>query len=189
LPHHGPSGYSCGAEPSSPGPTPILGLCGNAGSLHHWICRCHPDGIDPARGNRFFFEEASHLRRLGTEDVVGVFAPLGFVLEGEAYSCQFWGGLRLISESSPAMILELLHPLRCHRRRAPVVAVLLASMLLVWGLRAPVQVVGRCRRMLVQCLRYRTRRWLSGRSLMLLALALPALLAWLPSRAVDGLVR
>ena len=42
----------------------VIMPCGNAGSLEHDICSARADGIDAAYGNRFFFEDEGHLRRL-----------------------------------------------------------------------------------------------------------------------------
>jgi 2-polyprenyl-3-methyl-5-hydroxy-6-metoxy-1,4-benzoquinol methylase len=50
-----------------PGGTVLLVLpCGNEGSLEWKICHLRRNGIDTSRGNRWFFEDPGHLRRLTT---------------------------------------------------------------------------------------------------------------------------
>lgn len=149
--------------------------CGNPGSLPHWLCLQRPDGIDPAAGNRFFFEEASHLRRLRTEDLVQQFAVHGCTLHQASYGYHWWGALRLFTEMAPRELMALLQPRRCHPRSLPLVVPLLLLCLLLWAGRVPFQILVRCRRMLQQVFTFRTRRLVTPSCLALLLLALPAL--------------
>ena len=41
--------------------------CGNEGSFEHKICLLRLNGIDKNKGNRFFFEDQGHIRRLNTK--------------------------------------------------------------------------------------------------------------------------
>lgn len=147
--------------------------CGNPGSLPHWLCARRAGGIDPARGNRFHFEDPSHLRRCRTDDLERAFAAHGCTLEGAAYGYHRFGALRLFTEMAPAELRTLLLPPR--ERSLPPVAWLFALFVAVWwALRLPCQVLLRTRRMLQQVRRYRTRRLGDASCLALLALAVPA---------------
>lgn len=70
--------------------------CGNPGSLEHKICTLHKNGIDPSRGNRFFFEDEGHLRRLTTVDLNSLLNKHGYELIHDVYANQFFGALAWI---------------------------------------------------------------------------------------------
>jgi hypothetical protein len=42
--------------------------CGNEGSYLHGLALLRTDGINAAMGNRFFYDEEGHVRRLRTDD-------------------------------------------------------------------------------------------------------------------------
>ena len=60
--------------------------CGNPGSLGHTVSSLREDGIDAQCGNRFFFEDEGHIRRLTTQELSDICQPRGFSLCREFYS-------------------------------------------------------------------------------------------------------
>ena len=64
--------------------------CGNEGSYEHGICMLKKNGIESEKGNRFFFEEPGHLRRLNANEFLSYERKLGFELKKEFYSNQYW---------------------------------------------------------------------------------------------------
>jgi SAM-dependent methyltransferase len=81
--------------------------CGNPGSLEHSICAVIKGGIDPTRGNRFFFEDPTHLRRLTSDGLAALAAVHAFELKGETYGNQYAGALDWITQSPPRTVLAL----------------------------------------------------------------------------------
>jgi SAM-dependent methyltransferase len=81
--------------------------CGNPGSFEHELCLARPDGIDRRSGNRFFFEEEGHLRRLSTDDMRELCAARGFDLEAEWYANQRAGAVAWLTLAPPEVIAEL----------------------------------------------------------------------------------
>jgi SAM-dependent methyltransferase len=81
--------------------------CRNEGSLEHKICLMHKNGIEADKENRFFFEEDGHLRRLNTTEFVGYEKSIGFSLEKEFYSNQYYGAINWITKCSPKFIKKL----------------------------------------------------------------------------------
>ncbi|MDW8206036.1 MAG: class I SAM-dependent methyltransferase [Cytophagales bacterium] len=78
--------------------------CGNSGSLEHRICLLRNDGINPTIGNRFFFEDESHLRRLTSFELIDLFAPFGFTYDKGFFANQYYGALDWISNYSEEFI-------------------------------------------------------------------------------------
>lgn len=78
--------------------------CGNEGSFERNLCLLHRGGIDPALGNRFFFEDEGHVRRLTTNELTAALAPHGFALVTANYSHQYHGGMDWLTEAGPAFI-------------------------------------------------------------------------------------
>ena len=74
--------------------------CGNAGSLEHTVCQLREDGVDPQRGNRCFFEEEGHVRRLTTSELSSEAAARGFRLAAEFYSHQYDGTIEWLTRST-----------------------------------------------------------------------------------------
>ena len=60
--------------------------CGNSGSLEWKICQGVYGGIECERGNRFFFEEEGHLRRLTTEELINLVVDRGFRLVQQSFA-------------------------------------------------------------------------------------------------------
>jgi len=150
--------------------------CGNEGGLSHWLCSQRRDGIDPARGGRYFFEEESHLRRLRSDQLHQHLAAHDFALADEVYGYHWFGVLRLLTEMPPTQWLPIVSPLRCRARSLPAVSALALLVAVVALLRAPTQVLVRARRRLHQVTRLKTRRLMQAGTLMLVALSLPAML-------------
>ncbi len=109
--------------------------CANEGSLEYRICACYPDGIEKERGNRFFCEDPSHLRRLTSNDLIALHAAEGLTVEKEFYANQFWGAVRLISEANPKYIAELLDPRRALPDRRSFVLLWRTAMVSLFWLR------------------------------------------------------
>ena len=84
--------------------------CGNPGSFEYQICALVKNGIDPQMGNRFFFEDEAHLRRLTTTDVSGHAERFGFRLQKQWYANQHYGGMLWIAEAGENFILKLTNP-------------------------------------------------------------------------------
>lgn len=81
--------------------------CGNAGSLEHQICLLRKDGIDVSLGNRFFFEDEGHVRRLTSAQLSRLCCDRGFVMADELYGNQYYGAVEWITRAGPHFI-ELL---------------------------------------------------------------------------------
>jgi SAM-dependent methyltransferase len=81
--------------------------CGNTGSFEHHICTLRKHGIEKDKGNRFFFEEPGHLRRLSTADFQQLQEKIGFKLVKEFYSNQYYGAINWITKSSPSFVKKL----------------------------------------------------------------------------------
>lgn len=80
--------------------------CGNEGSFEHQICILKLNGIETDKGNRFFFEESGHLRRVTTEEFSELENKFNFKLENQFYSNQYWGAINWITKSSPSFTLK-----------------------------------------------------------------------------------
>jgi SAM-dependent methyltransferase len=80
--------------------------CGNPGSFEHTLCLMREDGIGP--GNRFFFEDPSHLRRLTTDDIRTFGKRHGnFTILDGYYANQHYGALNWISSQPYSFWREL----------------------------------------------------------------------------------
>jgi SAM-dependent methyltransferase len=86
--------------------------CGNPGSLEHRIASVRPGGIDPARGNRFWFEDEGHLRRLTTAEMEAQLARLGFRLIDARYANQFHGTLDWVTTCGAEFVADFADPTR-----------------------------------------------------------------------------
>jgi len=92
--------------------------CGNENSYEYNICKMRIDGINSEMENRFFFEDEGHVRRLTTEQTNNLFSELGFALEKDLYSNQYYGGIKWISESSKDFILRFTDPTKAQDEKA-----------------------------------------------------------------------
>lgn len=74
--------------------------CGNAGSFEHQVCQLRTDGSDSKFGNRFFYEDEGHVRRLTSKEFINICESFGFELAQEFYTNQYHGALEWITGSS-----------------------------------------------------------------------------------------
>lgn len=81
--------------------------CGNSGSLEWKLCQRVENGIEKERGNRFFFEEEGHLRRLESREVIELENAHDAHLVQEFFAGHKWVGIEWISASHPRLIHEL----------------------------------------------------------------------------------
>jgi SAM-dependent methyltransferase len=94
--------------------------CGNAGSYEHDLCMLRKDGINPQLGNRFFFEDEGHLRRLTTDQLRGPIEARSFTLVRGYYSNQYWGAVEWLTGplSNVGFLRDLTDPSRAVDRSA-----------------------------------------------------------------------
>jgi SAM-dependent methyltransferase len=71
--------------------------CGNSGSLEMRICNLRKDGINHEMGNRLFFEEETHIRRLDSNQLIEKAKQSGFKPFGEYYAHQYYGAIEWIT--------------------------------------------------------------------------------------------
>jgi SAM-dependent methyltransferase len=96
---------------TKPGGTLVAILpCGNAGSLEHRLCLSRLDGIDPRRGNRFFFEDEGHLRRLTSAQLTDAASHYGFAPRTLAFANHYYGALKWMTEQTPAWLKRVIDP-------------------------------------------------------------------------------
>jgi SAM-dependent methyltransferase len=94
--------------------------CGNPGSYEHDLCMLRTDGINPKLGNRFFFEDEGHVRRLTTDQLRGPLESRGHTLVRGYYSNQYWGAVEWLTGpiSSVGFLREVTDPSRAVDRSA-----------------------------------------------------------------------
>jgi 2-polyprenyl-3-methyl-5-hydroxy-6-metoxy-1,4-benzoquinol methylase len=81
--------------------------CGNEGSYEYNICALHKDGIEKNNGNRFFFEEPGHLRRLTSEEIITILRGKQFEINKQYFANQYYGAINWITKSSPRFVKKL----------------------------------------------------------------------------------
>jgi SAM-dependent methyltransferase len=84
---------------------------GNPGSMEQKIAALYRSGIEVHHGNRFFFEDPSHLRRLTSNQVADLFAPHRFALADALFANQYWGSIDWITNGDPRVPFILFRPL------------------------------------------------------------------------------
>lgn len=84
--------------------------CGNENSFEAKVCRLRKDGVDMNMGNRYFFEDEGHLRRLTTEELASLFANSNFVLAQDYYSGQYYGAINWITNSGLKFVSDFTDP-------------------------------------------------------------------------------
>lgn len=92
--------------------------CGNEGSFEYGICNLRSDGINKAIGNRFFFEDEGHVRRLTTKETSDLLAEYGFKLSRDYYSNQYFGAIRWLIQCGPSYVLNFADPGKSKDQRA-----------------------------------------------------------------------
>jgi len=103
--------------------------CGNQGSFEYNLCMLRKDGIDTQVGNRFVFEDKSHLRRLTTQqmDRAAGQHDLGPVFD--YYGYQFYGTLEGITLLSPGLILNMTNPKKAKDKISALKLIFLSAVL------------------------------------------------------------
>jgi trans-aconitate methyltransferase len=81
--------------------------CGNPGSLEFEISSLHKEGIESKKGNRFFFEEPGHLRRLTSQQFIQLLNQRGFRIGKQFFANQYYGAINWITKSSPRFVKKL----------------------------------------------------------------------------------
>lgn len=84
--------------------------CGNPGSLEFQLASSIQNGIDPQLGNRFYFEDVGHLRRLSSAELNQMLAELGFKPEKAWFANQHYGALQWMSDYPEDFITTELTP-------------------------------------------------------------------------------
>lgn len=121
--------------------------CGNPGTLEYRICTCRSAGIDHGRGNRFFFEDEGHVRRLRTEDIEALARETGFKLVFDRYACRYYGAIEWITREPISFVMRLCDPRERKNRACGAWLVGLgAVLLLVSSIRRIPALVGAVRR-------------------------------------------
>lgn len=116
--------------------------CGNEGSFEHGICLLRKDGINPDLGNRFFFEDEGHIRRLTSDGFAKMCRRIGFTLEKEFYSNQYHGAIEWITYSHPRLVLTFSDPSKAVDEEArKKLGKIRAKLLTIAALRLPAHVV------------------------------------------------
>lgn len=82
--------------------------CGNPGSLEREISLIIKEGIDPSHGDRFFFEDPSHLRRMTTQQVEVLCDRVGFKLDRALYENHHDGSIEWITRDGPGFVSRVL---------------------------------------------------------------------------------
>ena len=80
--------------------------CGNPNSYEYNMCILRKDGINPKQGNRFFFEDEGHVRRLTTEEFSRMTQKIGFNLEKSFYSNQYYGAINWITNDLKVFLIH-----------------------------------------------------------------------------------
>ena len=84
--------------------------CGNRGSFEHTVAQLTKDGIQPQRGNRYFFEDEGHLRRLTSDELAADLGAYGYVVRDARFTGQFSGAIEWITKSPKAFVREFANP-------------------------------------------------------------------------------
>lgn len=116
--------------------------CGNEGSYEYSICRLRKDGINKELGNRFFFEDEGHVRRLTTVEFCGLSQAKGFELQKEFYSNQYYGAINWITNSNPKFVLMFSDLSQAaHNEAKQKLKKIRVRLVLITALRLPAQIV------------------------------------------------
>ena len=153
--------------------------CGNAGSLEHRVCTWRRDGFIPDADGSFFFEEEGHLRRLTTDQLVGLWAAYGFRSRLVAFSNHRYGAIHWLTDQNLSDVLRFADPSagidRAASRRLWFLRARLAT---VWAMRRPLKI-----------LKYKRAAGISGARDVVVAGAALVLfpVGWLADRISSGL--
>jgi SAM-dependent methyltransferase len=112
--------------------------CGNPNSYEHNLCCLRNDGINTNMENRFFFEDAGHIRRMTTEQSIKMFEQFNFVLKKDFYSNQYYGAINWISRKDPHFLYTLFNPIKGKNLPSKIkLSGLLLNFLILSSLRMP----------------------------------------------------
>ncbi len=81
--------------------------CGNIGSYEYNLTNCVVNGIDKNMGNRFYYEDPGHLRRLTSNELIAANNEHGFKIKSSFFANQYYGALSWIAKSNISNILGL----------------------------------------------------------------------------------
>jgi SAM-dependent methyltransferase len=84
--------------------------CGNPGSFEHRLASLRVDGIDPAQGDRFFYEDEGHVRRLTSATVTARARAAGFAPVFAYFANQDAGALDWITDLGAGFVARLCDP-------------------------------------------------------------------------------
>lgn len=84
--------------------------CGDASSFEHRLSHKQIGGVDTDNGNRFFYEDPGHVRRLTWLELCKAAEPFGFTPGQVRYANRFWGGLSWISKIAPGKAKAMAMP-------------------------------------------------------------------------------
>lgn len=117
--------------------------CRDPGGLEAWVCALRRDGIEPDRGNRFFFDEEGHLRRLSSQDLIGLWSGHGFSGERVYHAARCWGAIERLSGSEDlGELWRFSDPSKAvDRRAARRLHVLRVALVALWFARRPTTIV------------------------------------------------
>jgi trans-aconitate methyltransferase len=112
--------------------------CGNEGSFEYSVCATRRDGIDAKLGNRYFYEDEGHVRRLRSRELESALGTRRWSLERSFYANQREGAVNWITKTSPSFILRFADPSATASLRDTIaVSKLRRSLLLLWASRFP----------------------------------------------------
>jgi SAM-dependent methyltransferase len=80
--------------------------CGNPGSFEYKVCKLVKNGIDPTMGNRFFFEDEGHLRRLTSEEMELLAKEKNFRVTEAYFASQYYGAIQWMISYGKTFINE-----------------------------------------------------------------------------------
>lgn len=86
--------------------------CGNAGSLEHSVAFACRDGIDPLLGNRFFYEDPGHVRRLTSGELNEELSAYGFTPLLTQFNNHYHGAIEWMTAGNIGFLVDILNPSR-----------------------------------------------------------------------------
>jgi SAM-dependent methyltransferase len=116
--------------------------CGNEGSFEHSICMLRSDGINSNRGNRFFYEDEGHLRRMTSSQLSELCAKRQLMMIKEFYSNQYYGAIDWITYTHIEFIKTFTDNSRASDQKAARKLEALRYMLaFIWLIRLPATII------------------------------------------------
>lgn len=106
--------------------------CGNPNSFEYNLCKLRADGIDKDAGNRYFFEDEGHVRRMTTRECAGLFEEFNFKLSRDYYANQYYGAWNWITCSGLRIIPTMFNPIKgkCIKSKIKLMMMLIESIAL-----------------------------------------------------------